>query len=201
MALIRLDHYSESVKMSLPLNIILPEPVEMKNCPMSERKVLYLLHGLSDDASAWQRFTSIELYTRKYGLVVIMPSAGRSFYTDQSNGQCYFTYLVDELPEYLNAVFNLQPKPEKTLIAGLSMGGYGAFKAALLRPELYHAAGSFSGPLMLGMLSDVPLEEGLKIEFSSLFGDFNTIAGSEHDQADAGACQQVGKFCRADPVH
>ena len=101
MALIHLDHTPETVKVNLPLNIILPDPGSMEGLPVAKRRVLYLLHGLSEDASAWQRYTSIEILANAYGLVVIMPSAGRSFYIDQPNGQQYFTYLVDELPQYL----------------------------------------------------------------------------------------------------
>jgi len=72
-----------------------------------------------------------------------MPSVGRSFYADLPNGQNYFTYLLEELPQYLSDVFDLSPRREDTLIAGLSMGGYGAFKAAFLHPERFAAAGSF----------------------------------------------------------
>src|SRR5512133_2168068 len=130
MALIHLDHVPETVKVNLPLNIILPDPGEIAGIPVRQRKALYLLHGLSDDASAWQRYSSSETLARRYGLVVVMPSAGRSFYMDQPNGQRYFTYLVEELPRYLEDVFGIVPRRENTLIAGNSMGGYGAFKAA-----------------------------------------------------------------------
>jgi S-formylglutathione hydrolase FrmB len=70
MALIRLDHVSEAVKVNLPLNIILPDPGQMGSVPVRKRKVLYLLHGLGDDASAWQRYTSIETIANAYGLVL-----------------------------------------------------------------------------------------------------------------------------------
>lgn len=182
MALIRLDHTPVTVRLNLPLNIILPDPGQMKGIPVRERKVLYLLHGLSDDASAWQRFTSIETIAAAYGLVVVMPSVGRSFYTDQPNGQCYFSYLVDELPRYLADVFDLQPKRENTLIAGNSMGGYGAMKAAFLRPEQYFAAASLSGVLSMEFIRLHPDDQRLP-EFAWLFGDLEKLKGSEHDPA------------------
>jgi S-formylglutathione hydrolase FrmB len=50
-----------------------------------------------------------------------MASVGRSFYTDQPNGQHYFTYLTEELPQYLKDVFNLAPSRENSFIAGSSM--------------------------------------------------------------------------------
>ena len=182
MALIRIDHVPEMVKVNLPLNIILPDPGNMGGMPVRKRKVLYLLHGLSDDASAWQRYTSIETVASAYGLVVVMPSVGRSFYIDQPNGQLYFSYLIEELPRYLADVFDLTPRREDTLIAGVSMGGYGAFKAALLHPELFCAAASFSGFLSLEFLKANP-NDSRKEEFTYLLGDLEKLGGSQHDPA------------------
>jgi len=182
MALLRIDHVPETVKLNLPLYIILPGPGEMQGVPVARRKVLYLLHGLSDDGSAWQRFTAIEPIAALYGLVVVMPSVGRSFYTDQPNGQNYFSYLTDELPRYLNAVFGLSLRREDTLIAGNSMGGYGAFKAAFLHPELYSAAASFSGVLSMAFITAYPNDPRHE-EFKFLFGDLTKLISSEHDPA------------------
>ncbi len=180
MALVRMDHVPESVGVNSPLYVILPDPGKIAGVPVAKRKVLYLLHGLSDDGSAWQRYTSIETLANAYGLVVVMPSAGRSFYTDQPNGQKYFTYLTAELPCYLSEVFGLAPRREDTFIAGNSMGGYGAIKAALLHPELYSAAASFSGVLSLAILKLDPSDLRRR-EFSLLFGNLDKLFGGEHD--------------------
>jgi putative tributyrin esterase len=180
MALLRIDHVPETIKVNLPLYIILPGPGEMRGMPVAKRKALYLLHGLSDDGSAWQRYTAIESIAALYGLVVIMPSAGRSFYTDQPNGQLYFSYLTEELPRYLEDVFGLAPRREDTLIAGNSMGGYGAFKAAFLHPELYSAAASFSGVLNIAFLKTYP-HDIRRAEFEYLFGDLDKLIDGEYD--------------------
>ena len=182
MALIRMDHVPETVKVNQPLYVILPDPGRMAGVAVRDRKVLYLLHGLSDDASAWQRYTSIETIAAVYGLVVVMPSVGRSFYIDQPNGQNYFSYLVEELPHYLSDVFGLVPRRADTFIAGVSMGGYGAFKAALLHPELFCAAASFSGVLSLDILRANP-HDPRQAEFAHLFGDLEKLSGGEHDPA------------------
>jgi S-formylglutathione hydrolase FrmB len=182
MALIRLDHVPETVQLNLPLYVILPDPGKMGRLAVRKRKVLYLLHGLSDDGSAWQRYTSIETLAAAYGLVVVMPSVGRGFYADQPNGQRYFTYLTEELPHYLADVFGLQPRREDTLIAGNSMGGYGAFKAAFAYPERFAAAASFSGVLSLEfirLMADDPRRD----EFAHLFGDLEKLFGGPGDPA------------------
>jgi putative tributyrin esterase len=150
--LLQIDHVSEKVGVNLPLNVILPHDIAQGGRALEERKVLYLLHGLSDDASAWQRYTNIEILAQRHGLVVVMPSAGRSFYTDMANGQAYFSYITEELPAWLAASFRIGTAREQTFIAGVSMGGYGAFKAAFLRPDLFAAACSLSGVLALNLL-------------------------------------------------
>lgn len=143
MALIRCNHKSSALGKASELTILVPET------PKKEKlRILYLLHGLSDDYSAWLRYTSIERYV-KYNsdTIIVMPDAGRSFYTDMVFGGSYYTYVTEEIPAFLKSLFNISEKREDTYIAGLSMGGYGAFKIALKNPEVYSAAASFSGAL------------------------------------------------------
>jgi len=180
MALIRIDHVPETVKVNSPLYIIIPEPGKVGGMEVARCKVLYLLHGHSDDGSAWQRNTAIEAMAALYDLVVVMPSAGLSFYTNQPNGQNYFTYLTEELPHYLKYVFGLSPERKDTFIAGNSMGGYGAFKAAFLHPELYSAAASFSGLLSLAFFR-LSIDDPFLVELRYVFGDLKRLPGSEHD--------------------
>ena len=182
MTLLQINHVSQNVGVNLPLNLILPDDYEAQ--PLEQCKVLYLLHGLSDDASAWQRYSNIEIIAREKRLVVVMPTAGRSFYADMANGQKYFTYLTEELPAWLAATFRISQLRENTLIAGLSMGGYGAFKAAFLRPDLYYAACSLSGVLAINALaspSDKIEDKKLMHEFDMIFGGLEKLPGSMHD--------------------
>lgn len=184
MALIQIDHVSEKVGVNLRLNLILPDDLTRGGKPLEERKVLYLLHGLSDDASAWQRYTNIEILARAHGLVVVMPTAGRSFYANMANGQAYFSYITEELPAWLAATFRISSARENTYVAGISMGGYGAFKAAFLRPDLYAAACSLSGVLALNIFFAPPDKvenPALMHEFDMIFGGLEGLSGSLHD--------------------
>ena len=109
--------------------------------------VLYLLHGLTGDHSAWVRYSDVERLADRHNLVIVMPSGGRSFWVDESHGLAYFTWLTTELPALINTTLHVATGRAHTLIAGLSMGGYGAFLAALHYPDRYSAAGAFSGTL------------------------------------------------------
>lgn len=182
MAVLRIDHLSESTGVTLPLYMILPDPVRMNGQPVKDRKLLYLFHGLSDDGSAWQRFTTIENLATAYGLVVVMPSVGRSFYTDLPNGGKYFTYVSEEIPHYLKDVFGLNPRWEDTFLAGLSMGGYGAMKVGLRYPERFAAVASFSGVLSMELIQPhFQADPVHAIEFSQIFGDLSKVANGPYD--------------------
>jgi S-formylglutathione hydrolase FrmB len=127
--------------METSLTVILPQDGSPK--PASGG-TLYLLHGRGQSALSWVRYSGIEGYAKKYGLTVIMPEGARSFYTDMRYGGDYFSYITGELPALCGRMFRIENAPEKTYIAGLSMGGYGALKCAFNHPEGYAGCGAFS---------------------------------------------------------
>ncbi|WP_053217119.1 alpha/beta hydrolase [Virgibacillus senegalensis] len=150
MALLRCEFFSDTLRLSTSMMVILPEQTEgqigMKNRQKDDaHPVLYLLHGFSDDETVWTRRTSIERYAADKGLAVIMPNADHSYYTDMRFGKRYWTFLTEELPQRAHDFFHLSDKREDTFVAGLSMGGYGAFKWALNYPGKFAAAASLSG--------------------------------------------------------
>lgn len=174
MALIECNFFSETLGLCTAMNVILPQPVRRRY------PVLYLLHGLSDDHTIWCRRTSIERYADALGLAVVMPAVHRSFYADMATGQRYWTFVSQELPELACGFFPLSTKREDTFVAGLSMGGYGAFKLALSLPERFAAAASLSGAL--DQVWAVPtLEPEERREWTNIFGDLDKLAGSPHD--------------------
>lgn len=150
MAFCQLNLFSEALRVQTTVNVIVPQQstsgeIGVENNAKSEKyKCLYLLHGLSDDHTIWMRRTSIERYAQKYGICVVMPFGGRSFYTDMKHGGKYYTYIAKELPRLMQEFFNISPKREDNFIAGLSMGGYGAIKTALKECDSFCAAAGIS---------------------------------------------------------
>jgi S-formylglutathione hydrolase FrmB len=112
MPLIRCDFFSEALRLSTSMTVILPQETSSQigmrgTARGGEPPTLYLLHGLSDDDTIWLRRTSIERYAAPLGLAVVMPQVHRSFYTD---------------PALVRAFFRVSDRPEDTFVAGLSMG-------------------------------------------------------------------------------
>lgn len=160
---------SNILAMDTGVSVILPydRPAEQQRTPC---KVLYLLHGLGDNSDAWRRYTAVEIYAREKGVAVIMPEVQRSFYTDMAFGMNYFSYIVEELPQLCGTMFNISTKREDTYIAGLSMGGYGAMKCGLTRPDIYKGCASFSGALDIVRVLDEHADVRFKKEFSAVLG-------------------------------
>ena len=132
MAFIQCDFSSETLGMGVSVNVLLPQGSKNQLHP-----VLWLLHGRSDDHTAWMRQTSIERYASERGLAVVMPAAGLSYYQNMYQGLRYADYIDHELPRVMRSFFPLSEAREDNFIAGLSMGGYGAMRSALLYPERY----------------------------------------------------------------
>jgi putative tributyrin esterase len=171
MALIQCQFYSEVLQISASMNVILPQQ-KGRLFP-----TLYLLHGLSDDHTAWCRQTSIERYANARGLAVVMPAVNRSFYTDMSYGAKYWTFISEELPELARSFFPLSPMREDNFAAGLSMGGYGAMKLGLSLPERFAAVASLSGALDVNRMAAINYGG----DMFSIFEDPSKVLGSSAD--------------------
>ena len=131
--MLRGDVFSQTLEMETGITILTP-PTGMGKPPY---RVVYLLHGLSGRSGDWLDYTMLPVFAREYEVVFIMPEVGRSFYTDMRYGQQFFSYVVDELPLLSRTYFNISARREDTAVIGNSMGGYGALKCALTKPDSF----------------------------------------------------------------
>ncbi len=188
MAFIECSFFAESLGLSTSMYVILPQPtgagqIGMKGAA-SKRKaypVLYLLHGLSDDHTIWLRRTSIERYVAPLGLAVVMPAVHRSFYNDMAHGMKFWTFVSEELPSLCQSFFPISGKREDNFVAGLSMGGFGAFKLGLNRPDKFCAAASMSGALDAKAVYERWKDSSSSHECETIFGGLAKIDGTEND--------------------
>jgi putative tributyrin esterase len=186
MALIDCKFFSETLGMCSSMRVILPEATERRigdagvsragQAAFQGHPTLWLLHGLSDDESIWTRATSIERYAAKLGLAVVMPNVHRSFYANMLRGYRYWDFVSSELLAKARGFFPLSTARGDNFVAGLSMGGYGAFKLALSLPHVFAAAASLSG------VADVAeFRREREHDYQLIFGDVGPARGSEHD--------------------
>ena len=189
MALLHVDFFSDVLGMCTSADVILPQQtsgqigMEGKGAE-GKLKTMYLLHGMSDDQTIWQRRTSIERYVSHLGIAVVMPTTHLAFYTDTTYGMRYWTYISEELPKICREFFpQMSDKKEDNLAAGLSMGGYGAWKLGLGASETFGAAASLSG--CLDIIEDVGRHlEGDSRDaalFRGIYGSLEQLEGSDND--------------------
>lgn len=145
MALLHVSYFSVVLQMQVGMDVILPQHAPWKSAVAPPYQTLYLLHGIGEDHSAWQRNTALERYAEKYNLAVIMPSSARGFYTDIQDGHMWWTHISEELPKICGDMFRLSERREDTFAVGASMGAYGAMKLALRNPDRFCAAAGISG--------------------------------------------------------
>ena len=184
MALLHVDFFSDALGMCTAMDVILPEKTRGQigmegrgaegKCP-----TLYLLHGMSDDHTIWQRRTSIERYAAPLGLAVVMPAVQLSGYANMAHGGRFYDYVAQELPEKMRYFFPLSDKREDNFIAGLSMGGAGCMKIGLANPDNYAAIGCLSAGASNRRASAEQTEAG-KLRQTMIYGD-RKLEGTEED--------------------
>ena len=179
MALINCNFFSSVLGFDTSMTVILPDQKHAQENQSSAKKplkhpALYLLHGLSDDHTAWQRRTSIERYVSSLNLAVVMPNVHRSFYTDMAHGYRYWEFISEELPETARSFFPLRQTPRKLHSRPVN-GRYGAFKLALTYPERYSAAASLSGALDVKRFAFESDKQRIA-ECKNIFGNVDKLA-------------------------
>lgn len=148
MAEFTVDFFSQSLNVTTTLNVFIPQilgkPID--EVKKEKFKTLYLLHGLTDSQTAWKSLTNVIRYARERKMAVVMPSAHNSWYSNMKYGFNYLDFVGEELPKVCQMFFSqLSDKKEDNIIAGNSMGGYGALKIALTFPQNFGYVGCFSG--------------------------------------------------------
>jgi enterochelin esterase-like enzyme len=126
--------------------VYLPDGYETSNL---KYPVLYLLHGHGQDLYAWVNFGHIQptadaLIARGEmpPAVIVMPDAGMTWYVDRKEKT--ETAVIQDLVGDVQHTFRVIDDRKGRVVAGLSMGGYGALRFVLKYPEMFAAAGLLS---------------------------------------------------------
>ncbi len=140
--------FSPAMQRNMSYCILLPADYQSSR---ESYPVLYLLHGLFGSENDWLAKTKLSDYARPLHLIVVMPEADDSWYTNSAAEprNRYEDYLFGNLLREIESKYRVRPARNARFAAGLSMGGYGAVKAALQHPELFSVVGAFS-PAFLG---------------------------------------------------
>lgn len=162
--------YSPSLGRTVGVRVLLP------GIPSEVSDVIYLFHGGGDDFRSWTDLGAAEQITADSPYLVVMPDAGAASYSRHrfpGTDLDWPRFHTEELPAFVADRYFVNPERSGQILAGLSMGGYGAMKYAALHPDEYCAAAAFSSPF--DTLAAVPLFDIITLREGgparSLFGD------------------------------
>ncbi len=182
MAWLNIDFKSETLNMPVMLDVLIPQG-------HGSYKTLYLLHGAGGDHSSWLIKSQIAEYVENKNIAVIMPSGENKCYVNNTHGKNYSDYITQELIQKCETWFPLSDNKKDRYIAGMSMGGYGAFYSALEKYNLYNKAFSYSGLLNIIERYDNP--QGL--DMYPVFGERKDLIDDKKDLFEK-AKNNIDKF-------
>jgi S-formylglutathione hydrolase FrmB len=148
------------------LSIYLPPGYERE--PKRRYPCIYLLHGYQGSYKQWMaggaEWNIRDVMDRAIrggavrDLIVVMPDGtnayGGGFYTNSmASGNCE-DYIADDVVAFVDAKYRTIARPSARAVAGHSMGGYGAIRLAMKRPDRFGAMYALS-PACLGWAGDL----------------------------------------------
>ena len=143
------EFYSPAVERTMKYDIVLPPGYEEGD---THYPVLYLLHGYMQNYTVWGRNLGATYYARSLGgLILVLPDAGNTWFVNYASSvegkNQWEDYLIEDVIGHVDANFRTIDDRAGRALAGLSMGGFGAFSLGLRHPDMFISLGSTSGAL------------------------------------------------------
>jgi|SRR5579863_5692653 len=170
--------HSASLSRDMPYRVLLPAAYEAGG----RFPVLYLLHGLYGDYMNWDTRTHLEEYAKATTLIIVMPDADNSWYTNSATvpADKFEDYIAKDLISEIDGKFRTLRDRHSRAIAGLSMGGYASIKFGLKYPELFVFAGSLSGAFNAAQDLDT-LRPEFRAKLLEVFGSKASTTRADND--------------------
>lgn len=153
MSLITANIFSKELMRTVDITVILPSDKIAADVP-EKFPTLYLLHGIFGSHIDWVSGTRIQRWAEERNIAVVMPSGDNSCYVNDVSGKAnYSNFIGEELVELTRKMFPLEDDYNKTYIAGLSMGAFGALYNGVTYSKTYSHIGVFS----IGLLNEIAI--------------------------------------------
>ncbi|HVY04933.1 MAG TPA: alpha/beta hydrolase-fold protein [Burkholderiales bacterium] len=140
------EFHSAALDRDWSYSIYLPDGYDAANL---RYPVLYLLHGNGGSLYSWVNEGRIQqtadaLIARGDipPCLIVMPDAGTSWYVDRKENM--ETAVIHDLIPDVENTWKVLPNRMGRVVAGLSMGGYGAMRFSMKYPEMFAAAALLS---------------------------------------------------------
>ncbi len=190
-----LSMQSDILGYSVDYAVYLPPGYETSN---RSYPVVYLLHGFTDDETAWIQFGEVQATAdRAIGsreippMIIVMPDAGVTWYINDAAGEePYEDMFFEEFIPHIEDDYRIRSDKEFRAVSGLSMGGYGSLVWAMHHPDMFASAAAFSAGVSTDEeIVDMPVER------------YNNTYGSLYGRQLEGEERLSDHFNRNSPLH
>ncbi|MBP7022892.1 MAG: esterase family protein [Bacteroidales bacterium] len=136
-----LSMHSNILNKDIKYSICLPENYYKSKKPFP---VVYLLHGLGDDETAWIEYGCINQIADKavkdgeiVPMIFVIPQGFRTYYVNDYAGKFpYQDMFIKELIPFIDKQYKTIPDANHRATLGYSMGGFGALILPLKNPDI-----------------------------------------------------------------
>lgn len=150
-----LSAQSPALNGAMTYSLYLPDAY--RENPARQFPVVYLLHGYGANDREWLELGKVDVALDRLiveeiipPVIAVMPYGAKSWYVDSAalgGPGDYETAIMQDLIDHIDRSYRTIAERRGRLIAGLSMGGYGALRMAFFHPDRFSAVASLSGAL------------------------------------------------------
>ncbi|MBE6974272.1 MAG: hypothetical protein E7436_02115 [Ruminococcaceae bacterium] len=154
MALLTVDFHTKSLARRTRMDLFIPslnlggclknqDPQYYRNHPQTYPLVVFL-HGFGDNEKAWQMNTQILKLCEDHKIAACFINGENKWYLNMGPIEDYYTLVEEEVLDFLYGNFTYLSEDQPLVIAGVSMGGYGALYHYLKNVDKYAACVALS---------------------------------------------------------
>ena len=140
---------SEYISPAMKVVVITPAGYDDPVNATRRYPVVYLLHGAGDDYRCWPTRTqpALDSLATRWNMIFVCPDGRNSWYFDSRTNPAMQmeSFFTKTLVPHIDANYRTRPEASQRAITGLSMGGHGALRLAMLHPDIWANAGATSG--------------------------------------------------------
>ena len=143
--------------------------------------VVYLLHGYTDNETAWVQFGEVNRVADEAiasgeipPMIIIMPDAKVTWYVNNHTGtDKYEDMMIEEFIPFVEKQYRIRSDRAFRGVSGLSMGGNGSLVYALRHPDVFGVCAPFSAAVYTNEEVVDYLKDDQKQWFTSIYGDLD----------------------------
>ena len=164
--------------------------------------VVYLLHGYSDNETAWVQFGEVNRTADKAieeglipPMIIIMPDAKVTWYVNNYDGtDRYEDMIFEEFIPHVENKYRIRAQKEFRAVSGLSMGGNGSLVWAIKHPDMFSACAAFSAAVYTNDEMEHHLNQGNKDWFTPIYGNLDEKGNLPQHWLDYNVLEMIEKL-------